>query len=105
MRLTRLLALSLLAVLVVAACGPVSPAPGMTQDLSTATDVPQPVLPPSSSSTPPPIFTATPTLPPTPFPLPKVEVDPALLHDLNLQVWHAFTGPAYDLFTRQVAQF
>jgi multiple sugar transport system substrate-binding protein len=105
MRLTRLLALSLLVMLVASACGPASPASGVTPDLSTDTGTSNPVPPPVSSSTLSPISTATPTLPPTPSPLPRVDVDPALLHNLNLQVWHAFAGPAYDLFSRQVAQF
>jgi ABC-type glycerol-3-phosphate transport system substrate-binding protein len=32
-------------------------------------------------------------------------VDPAALHGVTIQVWHAFAGPAAALFTNQVSQF
>ena len=101
MRLTRLIALYLLAVLTFSACGPGSPASNATLDLPTVTGThsPAPTLTPTSSPT------SSPSPSPSPTPLPSLAVDPALLRGLNLQVWHAFAGPAYDLFYRQAAQF
>ena len=89
MRLIRLLALSLFAALALSACSPGSPAPASTPDL--------PAVTATSSPTP------TPTLTPTPFP--TIAVAPAALRGVSIQVWHAFAGPAYDVFTRQVGQF
>ncbi|MGB8214863.1 MAG: extracellular solute-binding protein, partial [Anaerolineales bacterium] len=91
MRLTRLLALSLLAALVFSACTPGSPTPAAAPDQLAVTDTPSPV----------PTLTLAPTL----TPLPAIAVDPAALHGLNIQVWQAFSGPAADLFTHQAAQF
>ncbi len=107
MRLTRLLALSLLAVLLASACGPASPMPGTTLDIQAVTDtsIPAPTLmsKSTSASTPSPTTESSPTFPPAP--LPSLNVDPALLRSLNIQIWNAFSGPAYDLFAAQVAQF
>ncbi|MGA2490961.1 MAG: extracellular solute-binding protein [Anaerolineales bacterium] len=89
MRLTRLLALSLLAFLAFAACGPVTPLPSVTLSLPAVTSRP----------------TIAPTLTPSPTPLPTLGVDPASLRGLSLQVWQALAGPANDLFARQAAQF
>jgi ABC-type glycerol-3-phosphate transport system substrate-binding protein len=103
MRYIRLPALLLLTVLMVSACGTGSPAPSATLGLPTvtATPSPAPTLAPLTTSSP----SLTPLPSPTPTPLPTLGVDPALLRGLNLQVWHAFAGPADDLFTRQAAQF
>ena len=90
MRLPRLLALSLLAMLAFSACGTGSP----TSSTSMAAN---PTVNPSPSPSPAPSL--------TPTPLPTVGVDPAALHGVTIQVWHAFAGPAADLFTNQVAQF
>jgi multiple sugar transport system substrate-binding protein len=105
MRLTRLLVLSLLTALMVSACGPASPAASVTLDQPslTGTASPAPTLTVSLPSISPPTSSPLPSL--TPTALPTLGVDPALLRGVNLQVWHAFAGPAYDLFTRQVAQF
>jgi multiple sugar transport system substrate-binding protein len=91
MRLTRLLALSLLTVLTFAACVPGTPAPGTTLDLPTVTGAPSLI----------PTLTPSPTL----TPIPTLGVDSASLHGVNIQVWQAFAGPANDLFTSQAAQF
>jgi len=103
MRLTRLLALSLLAALAFSACSPVIPLPAGTTELPTITGTASlvPTLTPTRIPTLFPTLTASPTL----TPLPAIQVDPALLRGLNIQVWHAFTGPANALFTSQVAQF
>jgi multiple sugar transport system substrate-binding protein len=45
------------------------------------------------------------TLTPTPTALPTIEVDAAALRGITVRVWHAFSGPAYQIFTGQVAQF
>jgi ABC-type glycerol-3-phosphate transport system substrate-binding protein len=45
------------------------------------------------------------TLTPTPTALPSIDVDAAVLRGVTIQVWHAFAGPAYQIFTSQVAQF
>ncbi len=103
MRLTRLLALSLLTVLTFFACSPGSPAPVATLVLPTLTGNPSPLstrMPTASRS---PSSTSSPR--PTLTPLPTVGVDPGSLRGLTIQVWHAFAGPANDLFTRQAAQF
>jgi multiple sugar transport system substrate-binding protein len=91
MRLNRLLALCLLTLLIFSACGPGSPSPTVLLNLPTVTGTPSPA----------PTLTAksSPTTPPS------IGVDPASLRGLTIQVWHAFAGPANDLFTRQVAQF
>ena len=69
------------------ACGPGSPTLPSTPDLPTVTETPGP-------------------LPPLRRPRPSpIGVDPASLRGLSLQVWHAFAGPAYDVFTNQAAQF
>jgi multiple sugar transport system substrate-binding protein len=103
MRRTRLLALSLLAALAFSACSPVTPLPTETLDLPTvpATASTVPTLTPTD------IPTLLPTATPTPSatPLPAIQVDPALLRGLEIQVWQAFAGPASELFTSQVAQF
>jgi multiple sugar transport system substrate-binding protein len=105
MRLTRLLALSLLTALVVSACSPGSPAASVTmvQPTIPGTASPASTLTATLPHIAPPTLSPTSTL--TPTALPSLGVDPALLRGLSLQVWHAFAGPAYDLFTRQAAQF
>jgi ABC-type glycerol-3-phosphate transport system substrate-binding protein len=95
MRLPRLLALSLLAALAFSACGTGSPTFGTNMAASPA------VIGGNSSPSPSPNTAPS----PTPTPLPSVGVDPAALHGLTIQVWHAFAGPAADLFTNRVAQF
>ena len=97
MRLTRLLALSLLAALVFSACGTGNPSSVTTTVTSPATDLPV------VSGTTSPIPSPAPSL--TPTPLPTVAVDPAALHGVSIQVWDAFAGPAAKLFTSQAAQF
>ena len=87
MRLTRALPSFLFAALLLSACGPGSPTLPSTPDLPAVTET----------------HASPPTL--TPTPTPSIGVDPASLHGLSLQVWHAFAGPAYDVFTNQVAQF
>jgi multiple sugar transport system substrate-binding protein len=91
MRLPRLLALFLLTGLTFSACVQGSPAPSSTFSL--------PVVTGTASPSPSPTFTLSPT------PQPTLGVDPASLYGLKILAWHAFTGPAYDLFTRQAAQF
>jgi ABC-type glycerol-3-phosphate transport system substrate-binding protein len=108
MRLIRLLALSLLAALMASACGPASLVPGVTPDLTAVTDTnsspaPTPITSSTSASTPSSTSMPSPTIPPTQ--LPSLGLDPTLLRGLNIQVWHAFAGPAYDMFIAQVAQF
>ncbi|MDI6770008.1 MAG: extracellular solute-binding protein [Anaerolineales bacterium] len=48
---------------------------------------------------------ATPTPTTTPTPAPQIEVTPDALRGIRIQVWHAFNGPAADVFTTQLAQF
>ena len=91
MRLTRLLALSLLTALTFSACGSGSPTSSTTPPADT------PVITGTSSPS------LTPSV--TPTPLPTIGVDPAALKGISIQVWHAFAGPAADLFTSQAAQF
>ena len=107
MRLARLLALPVFAALLASACGPASPVPGVTTILPAATSapIPGPARMPTPSLSPAPSPTPLILPMPSPTPPPSLGVDPALLRGLSLQVWHAFAGPAYDLFTRQVAQF
>ena len=95
MRLTRLLALSLLAALAFSACGTGSPSSALTT--ATATDLP--VAAGTASPSPSPVPSLTPTAQPT------VAVNPAALRGISLQAWHAFSGPAADLFTSQAAEF
>ena len=73
----------LLAALILSACSPASPTPTPTLTLATASETPAP----------------------TPTAAASIKVDPAALSGVNLQVWHAFAGSAYDVFTSQVAQF
>ena len=93
MRSTRLLALSLLAALVFSACGA-----GSTT-ISTPPAADTPVAGGNSSPSPSPVPSLTPT------PLPPVGVDQAALRGVTIQVWHAFAGPAANLFASQAAQF
>ena len=87
-RPTRLTVLFLLAALILPACGPASPvAPTATLQRPTATRTPAPTS------------TITPTT------QARISIDPASLHGGSIQVWHAFAGPAYAVFTRQAAQF
>jgi multiple sugar transport system substrate-binding protein len=94
MRLSHLLVLSLLAVLLFTACGSVTPVPSATLILPTATSA-------ISSASPVP----TSTLTSSPTPLPTIEVSPASLRGLKIQVWNAFAGAASELFISQAAQF
>jgi multiple sugar transport system substrate-binding protein len=93
MRLIQRLALSVSVLLVLSACGPAAPVPGSTPGRPTFTGTPGPTS------------TATQAPEPSPTPLPTLGVDPRSMRGLSLQVWHAFAGPAYDLFSRQAAQF
>ena len=95
MRLTHLLAVSLLAALAFSACGTGSPS--SAPDTTTATDLPMAAGTASPSASPAPSL--------TPTPLPTVAVNPAALRGVSLHLWHAFSGPAADLFTSQAAQF
>ena len=98
LRLSRLLALLLLAALALAACVPGgSPVPTVTLVLPAASGTRMPIPTSSSSPTPPPTATFT--------PLPVIGVDPAKLQGTNIQVWQAFSGPASGLFDSQVALF
>lgn len=90
-RLFRLACVALLASFLLTACGPATStstsAPPSTPGLLTGT--------PAGASTP----TATPT------PAPQIGVAPEALRGVRIQVWHAFTGPAVDVFTNQLPQF
>jgi multiple sugar transport system substrate-binding protein len=94
MRTSRLPALLLLAALVLSACGPV------TALAPTASP-----LPPTATGAPRPSATFTPTLTPSLTPRPPIQVEPASLRGLAIQVWNAFAGAASDLFIRQAEQF
>jgi len=103
MRLTRLLALSLLAALAFSACSPVTPLPAGITELPTITGTASlvPTLGPTQVARLPSTLTPSPSF----TPLPAIQVDPTLLRGLNIQVWHAFAGSADALFTSQLAQF
>jgi multiple sugar transport system substrate-binding protein len=77
----------LLAVLLLSACSPGSPTPASTLDLPAVTG------------------TAVPALTVSPAQTPTIGVDPAALRGVSLQVWHAFSGAANDVFTDQVSRF
>lgn len=83
--------LTLLAAFVFSACGPsnatTTPAPNSTSGRLTGTP------------------SATPTPANTPTPAHRIEVTPDALRGIRIQVWHAFNGPAADVFTTQLAQF
>ncbi len=83
--------LTLLAAFVFSACGPskatTTPAPNSTPGRLTGTP------------------SATPTPASTPTPAQRIEVTPDALRGIRIQVWHAFSGPAADVFTTQLAQF
>jgi len=83
----RSLKLVLLAALMLSACSPGSPTPPSTVDLPIATG------------------TTGPTATITPTQTPPIGVDLATLNGVNLQVWHAFSGGANDVFIDQVARF
>jgi ABC-type glycerol-3-phosphate transport system substrate-binding protein len=91
MRVTRLLALSLLAALAFSACGQSAPISVATPDTPAVTGTFSPSPSPAPSL--------------TPTPLPTIGVDPAALRGVSIQVWHAFAGPAADIFSSQAAQF
>ncbi len=93
MRLTRLLLLSLLAVLAFSACGPGSAFPSATPAPPTVTGTSSP----SPTPIPSPTVTSTPQ--------PAIDVNSAALRGVSIQVWDAFAGPASSLFTNQAAQF
>ena len=83
----RSLVLVLLAVLILSAC---SPGP-----LPPTSTLHQPTFTPTTGS--------TPSI--TPSQTPSINVDPAALRGVTLQVWHAFNGDANTLFSSQVALF
>jgi ABC-type glycerol-3-phosphate transport system substrate-binding protein len=83
----RIACLTLLAAFVFSACGPATSTSTSTPGLLTGT--------PSEPLTP----TTTPT------PAQRIEVTPEALRGIRIQVWHAFSGPAADVFTTQLAQF
>jgi ABC-type glycerol-3-phosphate transport system substrate-binding protein len=87
----RIACLAFLASFILTACGPAAStstsAPTSTPGLLTAT--------PAATSTP----TATPT------PASQIKVAPEALHGIYIQIWHAFSGAAADVFTNQLAQF
>jgi ABC-type glycerol-3-phosphate transport system substrate-binding protein len=83
----RSLTLFLLMAMILSACGAGFPTPASTRGPSSATK--------TTGSTP----SVTPT------PTPPIGVDPAALHGVSLQVWHAFAGGTYGVFANQVAQF
>lgn len=83
----RSLVLFLLVVLNLSACSPGSPTPALTLGLPTVSG------------------TTSPALTGTPKQIPTIGVDSAALSGTSLQVWHAFAGSDYDVFTSQVAQF
>ena len=103
MRLTRLFTLFLLPALLISACSPVPTLPAGTTESPTITDTAS--LLPTLSPTQVPSLTPTLTATPSFTPLPPIQVDPLSLRGLNVQVWHAFAGPANALFTSQTAQF
>ncbi len=90
-RLVPLAYLTLLVTLVFAACGQatatVAPAPASTSGRLTVT----------------PSVTPVPAAAPTPAQ--RIEVTPDALRGIRIQVWHAFSGPAANVFTNQLAQF
>jgi len=84
----RLAVTFLLGALLVSACAPASPAaPTVTPAQASLTKTPRPTA----------TITST--------PLPPIKISPAALKGLTLQIWHAFAGPAAEVFTRQVTQF
>jgi multiple sugar transport system substrate-binding protein len=83
-RLSRPLGLLLLAALTLAACVPSMATPAVTSGL---TATPSTILAP----------TATLVAP--------ISVAPSALRGLHIQVWHAFSGSAADVFTTQLAMF
>jgi len=90
-RLIRLACLALLVAFVFSACGQATatstPSPASTGNLLTVT----------------PAGISTPAI--TPTPAPQIGVAPEALRGVSIQVWHAFTGTAADIFTNQLAQF
>ncbi|PJH75392.1 MAG: hypothetical protein CO064_06920 [Anaerolineae bacterium CG_4_9_14_0_8_um_filter_58_9] len=96
-RLFRLACLALLASFVLTACGPAA---------STSTSAPDSTLRPAQGGAPG-LLTGTPadTSTSTPTPAPQIEVAPEALRGIHIQVWHAFSGAAADVFTNQLAQF
>jgi multiple sugar transport system substrate-binding protein len=83
--LPHLAVLGLVAVLLLSACSSVTPSIYPTLDPSAV------------------VVDATPTL--TPTALPTLGVDAASLRGLHLEVWHAFAGDSYTIFSQQVALF
>ena len=86
-RFIRFTAALVFAALMLSACGPASSTPTSTQ------------VPPTSTKTPSPTKTVTSTRPV------PIGIAPGALKGTLIQVWHAFAGSAYDVFTRQVNQF
>jgi multiple sugar transport system substrate-binding protein len=84
---TRILPLFLLLILILSACGTSTPTASTPAGQSTVTGTPAftPTFTPSQAAT--------------------VGVDPAALHGLTIQVWHAFSGASKSLFTSQVSEF
>jgi multiple sugar transport system substrate-binding protein len=88
LRLLRLLSLTLAAALAFSAC--VVPGGG-----GTATSVPATMN----------AATGTAIAAPTTTPVPAIGLAPALLHDVRIQVWHAFSGKSAEIFTSRLARF
>jgi multiple sugar transport system substrate-binding protein len=89
--LQRLFPAVLLAVLTLSACGSLPTPPPVTASLPAGTGTPAPT--PTAS----PSATATATIP--------LQIDPAALKGLHLQVWDAFSGPSSQAFVDLVAAF
>ncbi len=88
-RSSRFIVVLLFSALIFSACGQASPTTTSTQPRPTATRA-------ATSAT---------ALPATPTSAPTLDIEPAALRGVTVKVWHAFSGPAYDVFTRQSAQF
>ncbi len=89
-RPTRPLARLPLAALVLSACVPAGTPPASASPASPT---------PLETRAPGPTASVTPTR------LPPIQVDPAALRGVNVQVWDAFSGPSDQAFTDQVALF
>jgi multiple sugar transport system substrate-binding protein len=84
---TRIPVIFMLTTLAISACVPVPATPTPVPSTPTITETPGPT----------PTFTAT--VPP------PITVDPASLRGVEIRVWHAFAGGAYDVFNRQADLF
>ena len=86
-RLFRLLSLALAAALVFSACGPLTAVPDASPTPGTAA------------------ATGTAIAFPTATPASSINVDPASLAHVRIQVWHAFNGASAQAFTSKLARF